>query len=105
MDRGAWQAVVHGVTQNGTQLSNLAQHTAQKLYCFSQWLGLRDSLVAQMVKSLPVMRETQVRSLDPLEKEMATTPVFLPGKSHGQRSLAGYSPWGRKESDTFLSLS
>ena len=27
------------------------------------------------------------------------TPVFLPGKSHGQRSLAGYSPWGRKESD------
>ena len=28
------------------------------------------------------------------------TPVFLPGKSHGQRSLSGYSPWGRKESDT-----
>ena len=30
---------------------------------------------------------------------MATTPVFLPGKSHGLRSLAGYSPWGHKESD------
>ena len=28
------------------------------------------------------------------------TPVFLPGKSHGQRSLVGYSPWGHKESDT-----
>ena len=28
------------------------------------------------------------------------TPVFLPGKSHGQRSLVGYSPWGPKESDT-----
>ena len=28
------------------------------------------------------------------------TPVFLPGKSQGQRSLAGYSPWGRQESDT-----
>ena len=27
------------------------------------------------------------------------TPVFLPGKSHGQRSLAGYSPWGLKELD------
>ena len=27
-------------------------------------------------------------------------PVFLPGESYGQRSLAGYSPWGRKESDT-----
>ena len=30
---------------------------------------------------------------------MATHSVFLPGKSHGQRSLAGYSPWGRTESD------
>ena len=28
------------------------------------------------------------------------TPIFLPGESHGQRSLAGYSPWDRKESDT-----
>ena len=33
------------------------------------------------------------------------TPVFLPGKSHGQRSLAGYSPRGRKESDTTERLS
>ena len=32
----------------------------------------------------------------PLEKEMATTPVFLPGESHGQRSMAGYSSWDRK---------
>ena len=34
----------------------------------------------------------------PLEEGMVT--VFLPGESHGQRSLAGYSSWGRKESDT-----
>ena len=32
-------------------------------------------------------------------------PVFLPGESHGQRSLAGYSPWGHKESDTTERLS
>ena len=53
--------------------------------------------MAQTVKHLSMMRETRVRSLgweDPLEKEMA------PGKSHGQRSLVGYSPWGREESDT-----
>ena len=31
---------------------------------------------------------------------MAPTPVFLPGESHRQRSLAGYSPWGHKEPDT-----
>ena len=48
-------------------------------------------------KNPPVIQETLVRSLgqeDTLEKEMATTPVFLPGKSHGQGNLEGYSPWG-----------
>ena len=56
-----------------------------------------------MVKNLPAMQETQVQSLDredPLEKGMVPTPVFLPGESHGQRSLVGYSPWCPKESDT-----
>ena len=33
------------------------------------------------------------------EEKWQPTPVLLPGKSHGQRSLAVYSPWGRKESD------
>ena len=33
---------------------------------------------------------------EPLEKEMEPTPVFLPGESRGQRSLAGYSPRGHK---------
>ena len=53
--------------------------------------------MAQMVKNLPVIQETQVRPLgreDPLEKGMGTTPVFLPGEFRGQRSLAGYSSWG-----------
>ena len=35
----------------------------------------------------------------PLEKEWQPTPVFLPGKFHGQRGLAGYSAWDRGESD------
>ena len=61
------------------------------------------SLVAQWVKCLPTMWETQVRSLgreDPLEKEMATHSR----ESHGGRSLVGYSPWGHKESDTTKQL-
>ena len=37
---------------------------------------------------------------DPLEEEMATHFSILPGTSHGQRSLAGYSPWDHKASDT-----
>ena len=47
------------------------------------------------------MQETQVRSLgqeDPLEKDMATHSVFLSGKTHGLRSLVGYTPWAGKES-------
>ena len=60
------------------------------------------SLVAWMVKNPPAMWETWVQSLgweDPLGKGMPTTPVFLPGEFHGQKSLVGYSPWGFKELD------
>ena len=61
-----------------------------------------------LVKNLPAMQETQVQTLsgeDPLEKEMATPiPVFFPGKSHEQRSLTGYSPWGHQESNTTYRL-
>ena len=59
-------------------------------------------LVAQMVKNLPAMWGNWVQSLgrEDLEKDMATHPVLLPGESHGQRSPVGYSPQGRKESDT-----
>ena len=59
-------------------------------------------LVAQMVKNLPAVQETWVRSLsleDPQRREWLPTPVFLPGEFHGQRSLAGYCPQGHKESD------
>ena len=61
-----------------------------------------------VVKDPPVMQETQemrVRFLGqegPLEEGMTTLmpiPVFLLRKSHGQGSLAGYSPWSSKESD------
>ena len=61
-------------------------------------MGIGDS----DVKEPPVMWETWVQSLgweDPLEKGMATTPVFWPGEFHGQRSLTGYNPWGLKELD------
>ena len=60
------------------------------------------SLVADMVKNLPAMWETQVPSLGgevSLEKGLLATPVFMPREYHGQRILAGYSPWGHEESD------
>ena len=51
--------------------------------------------------SLPSRRpgfDPWVRKI-PWRRKWHDTPVFFPGKSHGRRSLSGYSPWGRKESD------
>ena len=55
------------------------------------------SLVAQMIKNLPAVQKTRIRSLG---RDQLSAPVFLPGKFHGLRSLMGYGPWGCKESDT-----
>ena len=60
------------------------------------------SLVAQTVKNMPAMQETE---FDPWvrkilwRREWLSPTVFLPGELCGQRSLVGYSPWGCKESD------
>ena len=62
----------------------------------------RTYLVAQMVKNLPAVQETQVQSLGweyPLEKGMATHSNILAGKCHGQRSLGGYSSRCHKDVD------
>ena len=65
------------------------------------WHG--SSLVVQLVKNPPAMRETWVQSLgweETLEKEKLLTPVFWPGEFHGL-----YSPWGRQESNMTKQLS
>ena len=63
--------------------------------------------MAQLVKNLSAQFRRHKRcGLDPWvrtipwRRKWQPTPVFLPRKSHGQRSLVGYSPWGHKESDT-----
>ena len=61
------------------------------------------SLVAQTVKCLSTTRETRFDpwvGKIPWRRKWQSTPVLLPGKAHGQRSLVGYSPWGHKELDT-----
>ena len=56
------------------------------------WLSGRESACdAGDAGSIPWVRKT------PWRRKWQPTPVFLPGKSHGQRSLVGYRPWGRKE--------
>ena len=72
-----------------------------------RFLGWEDPLekgkAAQTVKRLPTMQEAGFNpwvGKIPWRRKWQPTPVPLPGKSHGQRSLVGYSPWGHKESDT-----
>ena len=87
-----------------------------KRYCWDNWANLRGvwkldrtnewtsaSLVAQTVKLSACNAGGVFNSWVgkfPGRKKWQSTPALLPGKSHGQRSLIGYSPWGRKESDT-----
>ena len=58
------------------------------------------SLVAQLIKNLSPVQETWfdpwVQKI-PWRRKWQPTPVFLPGKFQGQKSLAGHSPWGCKE--------
>ena len=73
-DREALCAEVHGVAKSQTWLSNWTKQCKRPR--FDPW----------------------VRKIS-WRREWLPTPVFLPGKFHRQRSLAGYSPWGHKESD------
>ena len=65
--------------------------------------GFSGGSVVKNPSAMKELQETWLPSLgreDPLEEGMATHSMFLPGESHGQRSLAGNSPWGHKELDT-----
>ena len=91
-------------TKNRLEFLNIknfcASKNQEKKKWFTVWNKIQGFSVAQMVKNLPAMQETRVWSLgweDPLEKGMAIHSVFLPGESHGQRSLVGYSLWSCKE--------
>ena len=75
MDRGSWWAIVHGVAKNWTQLSDWTE---------LNWIPYRATWVAQWIKNLPAIQETQVWSLgqeDPLEEGMAPHSSILAWRS------------------------
>ena len=95
-DREAWCAAVHGVTKSQIWLSDWTELNWSTASGFPSWLsGKQSACQWRSYRFNPWVRKL------PLENEMAThSPVFLPGKSHGQRSLMGYSPWGCKRDMT-----
>ena len=88
MDRESWHAAVRGVTESQTQLS-LTMH-------FMHYLKSAYLCLYTVCMGFPGGSAVKY---PPLEEEMATHSIFLPGKPHGQRSLVGYSPRDYKESD------
>ena len=73
---------------------------------FTYWKGLGNSLGFPGGSDDRVCLQCRRPRFDPWvrkiswRKEWLPTPVFLPGESHGQRNLAGYTPWSCTESDT-----
>ena len=79
-------------------------HCAKNIFCKYALLTkqLMVYLVAQTVKNLPEMQRPGFHSWVgkiPWRRKWQPTSVFLSGEAHGQRNLAGYSPWGHKELD------
>ena len=86
MDRRAFHAIVHAVTNSPTRLSDFTFHS-QVVLRFPWWLVAKEfgCQYRRCGFNLWVMKI-------PWRRKWKTTPVSLPGKSHGQRSLVGCSP-------------
>ena len=87
IDRKAWLAAIHAA-KSWTQLSDWTE--------LNWYMSLRASLVAQSVKESAWNSKSAFSSWVgkiPWRRKWKPMPVFLPGKSHGQRSLAGHSTW------------
>ena len=86
-----------GISNFLEELSSLS-HSIVFLYFFA--LIAEEGFLISPCYFLELCIKMDISFLFSWRRKWQPTPVFLPGESHGQRSLVGYSPWGRKESDT-----
>ena len=111
-DRGAWQTRVHRVTKTQARLSALSffimlrNNNSYLFVIYHCRLNAHTHFPGGPSKEPACQcRRRERRGFDPWvgkipwRREWQPTPVFLPGESHGQRRLAGYSPWGLKGLD------
>ena len=107
-DREAWCAAVHGVAKNWTRLGDSTNKQTKSFIPVyfemnSRYLGFSGG--ASSKESVYQCRRQNRLRFDPWVKKVPwrrtwqLTLLFLPGESHKQRSLEGYSPWGCKELD------
>ena len=97
MNREAWRAVIHGVTKSQTQLSDWTELKEKSSLNLIVFFCL---FVFKALCSNYDITKTDYVYRGPWRKKWQPTTLFLPGKVHRQRSLAGYSPWGHKKSET-----
>ena len=92
--------VFHQVYNSGLERKilriNISSLIVYRLPCEAQWK--EPACQCRRLGSIPGSGK-----IDPWRRKWQPTPIFLPGKSHGQRSLAGYSPWGCKRVGSQLS--
>ena len=99
-DGGAWWAAVCGVTRSQTRLKWLSSSSSRA----KRVLGVFPGGISGKESTCQCRRQKRCKfnpwiGKIPWNRKWHSTSVFLPGKSHGQRSLVVYSPWGRKELD------
>ena len=97
-DRGASWADVYGVAQSRTRLKQLNSSNSKHSE-LPRWLSGKE-FTCQWGRHRRHWFDSWVGKI-PWRKKWQPAPVFLPGKSHGQRRLAGYSLWCCEESDMF----
>ena len=107
MDGGAWWAAVHGVAQSQTRLSDFT--FTFHFHALEKEMATHSSVLAWKIPGmgepggLPSMGSHRVghnwSDEAAWRRKWQPTPIFLPGESHGRRSLVGYSPWGHEELD------
>ena len=99
------RAVRGSLARTGTPTSS---HTNEGLPDFYPYLTIMRTFQGAIAAKNPLANAGNINNSDlilrlrrfPWRRPWQPTPILLPGESHGQRSLAGCSPWGQKESDT-----
>ena len=97
--------VLFGDNYSGFCMSSYSDLKIQEVILDLNTVSYKIMRLPRWLSGKKILLPSRRRRFDPWGRKWQPTPAFLPGKSHGQRNLVGYSPWGHKELDTTERLS